>query len=405
MKSWSIQGKIYIVILAVILNISFADVSYSASKSVKPQLAGRTATSVSNTILNGITSPKSTQGIDGDFFIDTKALNIYGPKVNGHWPSPIGLRGTQGLTGTTGTNGSNGSDGRNAQSVAAVVGAQGATGATGATGVKGEAGLAGASGGAGIAGATGTAGVQGIAGVAGVQGIAGVAGAQGIAGAAGTAGAQGIAGAAGTTGSQGIAGAAGTTGSQGTAGATGNTGAQGNIGNTGSAGAQGLKGDTGTAGVAGSKGETGTVGATGPSSALFGVVRFASHISGGGFPSQSSDSFGSFESEKDYSVQFQIFVFDPTQIVSFSLSLEITATGATPTMTKMYSVSKGLVWNGTDEIEGVTLSGEISIEGSTAHANYNLIATVTTGSVVTGHPLTLSGNFQKIVVGEVTQTS
>ena len=384
MKSWSIQGKIYIVILAVILNISFADVSYSASKSVKPQLAGRTATSVSNTILNGITSPKSTQGIDGDFFIDTKALNIYGPKVNGHWPSPIGLRGTQGLTGTTGTNGSNGSDGRNAQSVAAVVGAQGATGATGATGVKGEAGLAGASGGAGIAGATGTAGVQGIAGVAGAQGIAG---------------------AAGTAGAQGIAGAAGTTGSQGTAGATGNTGAQGNIGNTGSAGAQGLKGDTGTAGVAGSKGETGTVGATGPSSALFGVVRFASHISGGGFPSQSSDSFGSFESEKDYSVQFQIFVFDPTQIVSFSLSLEITATGATPTMTKMYSVSKGLVWNGTDEIEGVTLSGEISIEGSTAHANYNLIATVTTGSVVTGHPLTLSGNFQKIVVGEVTQTS
>ncbi len=121
MKSWSIQGKICIAILAIILNISFADVSYSASKSVKPQLAGRTATSVSNTILNGITSPKSTQGINGDFFIDTKALTIYGPKASGRWPVGISLRGTQGVAGTTGTSGSNGTDGRNAQSASAVV--------------------------------------------------------------------------------------------------------------------------------------------------------------------------------------------------------------------------------------------------------------------------------------------
>lgn len=366
MKSWNIQAKIYITILAVIVNISFADVSYSESKSVKPQLAGRTATSVSNTILNGIISPKSTQGIDGDFFIDTKALNIYGPKVNGRWPSPISLRGTQGFTGTAGTNGSNGSDGRNAQSVAAVVGAQGATGAAGATGVKGDAGLTGASGGAGVAGAAGITGAQGIA---GATGSAGAAGAQGIAGSAGSAGAQGVAGA------------------------------------TGSAGAQGLKGDTGTAGAAGSKGETGTVGATGPSSALFGVIGFAGHISGGGFPSQSSNAFGSFEADKDYLVRFHIFVVDPSQIVDFSLSIDITATGATPTMKKMYSISKGLTWNGLEELQGVSIIGEVSIEGSTAHSTYNLIATVTTGTTVGTHPLTLTGNFQKVVVGEVTQTS
>ena len=366
MKSWSIQGKICIAILAIILNISFADVSYSASKSVKPQLAGRTATSVSNTILNGITSPKSTQGINGDFFIDTKALTIYGPKASGRWPVGISLRGTQGVAGTTGTSGSNGTDGRNAQSASAVVGAQGATGAAG---IKGEAGVAGTTGAQGVAGATGSAGTTGAQGVAGATGSAGIAGAQG------------------------------------SPGATGNTGVQGNIGNTGSAGAQGLKGETGTAGAEGSKGETGTVGATGPSSALFGVIGFADHISGGGFPSQSSNAFGSFEADKDYAVRFHIFVVDPSQIVDFSLSIEFTATGATPTMTKMYSISKGFIWNGVEELQGVSIIGEVSIEGSTAHSTYNLIATVTTGTTVGTHPLTLTGNFQKVIVGEVTQTS
>ena len=366
MKSWSIQGKICIAILAIILNISFADVSYSASKSVKPQLAGRTATSVSNTILNGMTSPKSTQGINGDFFIDTKALTIYGPKASGRWPVGISLRGTQGVAGTTGTSGSNGTDGRNAQSASAVVGAQGATGAAG---IKGE---------------------------AGAQGATGATGGAGIAGAAGTTGAQGVAGA---TGSAGVAGA------QGSPGATGNTGVQGNIGNTGSAGAQGLKGETGTAGAEGSKGETGTVGAAGPSSALFGVITFAEHISGGGFPSQSSNVFGLFEAEKDYAVRFHIFVVDPTQFMDFSLSVEFTATGATPTMKKMYSISKALVWNGADELQGVSIIGEVSIEGSTAHSGYNLIATVTTGTSVGTHPLTLTGNFQKLEIGTVTQAS
>jgi Collagen triple helix repeat (20 copies) len=366
MKSWKIQSKIFIAIFAIVLNIAFAHPSSAASKSVKLHTAGRTATSLSNTILNGVLAPKSTQGIDGDFFIDTKALNIYGPKTNGRWPTAISLRGIQGIAGTAGTSGSNGTDGRNAQSASAVVGAQGATGAAGAAGVKGEAGVAGASGGAGIAGTAGVAGAQGVAGAAGAAGVAG---------------------------------------SQGVAGATGNTGAQGNIGNTGNTGAQGLKGETGTAGVTGSKGETGTVGAAGPSSALFGVITFAEHISGGGFPSQSSNVFGLFEAEKDYAVRFHIFVVDPTQFMDFSLSVEFTATGATPTMKKMYSISKALVWNGADELQGVSIIGEVSIEGSTAHSGYNLIATVTTGTSVGTHPLTLTGNFQKVEIGTVTQTS
>jgi len=91
--------------------------------------------------------------------------------------------------------------------------------------------------------------------------------------------------------------------------------------------------------------------------------------------------------------------------MDFSLSVEFTATGATPTMKKMYSISKALVWNGADELQGVSIIGEVSIEGSTAHSGYNLIATVTTGTSVGTHPLTLTGNFQKVEIGTVTQTS
>ncbi|MSW67978.1 MAG: hypothetical protein F2948_02560, partial [Actinobacteria bacterium] len=123
MTNWKVQAKIYIAIIAVVSNFAFADASFSASKSIKPASAGRTATTPSNTILSGLSAPKSTVGINGDFYIDTKALTIYGPKASGRWPVGISLRGTQGTTGTAGASGANGTDGRNASSVAAVTGA------------------------------------------------------------------------------------------------------------------------------------------------------------------------------------------------------------------------------------------------------------------------------------------
>ena len=47
--------------------------------------AGRVVTPGINTLLSGKGAPKSTVGIDGDFYIDTNKMNIYGPKlkVNG----------------------------------------------------------------------------------------------------------------------------------------------------------------------------------------------------------------------------------------------------------------------------------------------------------------------------------
>jgi len=109
---------------------------FAATKSVtKFKSAGRTANSIPNTILNGTNAPTKSIGINGDFYIDTKNLNIYGPKKNNAWPLPISLRGTAGTAGTdgkTGTPGVAGSDGKTITNTSTVAGTAGATGATGA---------------------------------------------------------------------------------------------------------------------------------------------------------------------------------------------------------------------------------------------------------------------------------
>lgn len=75
------------------------------------------------TIRNGSGAPSSGLGVDGDFYIDTTADDIYGPKTSGSWGSPTSLIGPQGPTGATGpagptgaagANGSNGTNGANA---------------------------------------------------------------------------------------------------------------------------------------------------------------------------------------------------------------------------------------------------------------------------------------------------
>jgi hypothetical protein len=163
---------------------------FAATKSVtKLKSAGRTANSIPNTILNGITAPTKSIGINGDFYIDTKNLNIYGPKKNNAWPLPISLRGTAGTAGTdgkTGTPGVAGSDGKTITNTSTVAGTAGATGSTGATG------LAGAAGSNGAAGETGAAGASGSAGPAGPPGPAGSTGATGAPGASGSPGISGV---------------------------------------------------------------------------------------------------------------------------------------------------------------------------------------------------------------------
>jgi hypothetical protein len=133
--------------------------------------AGRTAKSIANTVLSGAGVPAKSLGIDGDFYIDTKSMNMYGPKKNNRWPLPVSLRGPQGPAGIAGADGKNAS----ASSVSAgTAGAAGPQGPAGPAGPKGDTGATGPQGPAGPAGSN-----TGTAGPAGPKGDTGATGAQG----------------------------------------------------------------------------------------------------------------------------------------------------------------------------------------------------------------------------------
>jgi len=206
----------------------------------KPKSAGRTSNSIANTILNGKGVPLSTLGINGDFYIDTRSLLIYGPKKSNKWPLPQSLQGPVGAAGSDGKNGSEGKAISNASTVA------GPTGSQGDKGEKGDKGEAGQVGGNGLPGAAGLTGATGATGPSGGGG-------------------GGTPGATGATGTPGATGATGTQGATGAIGSKGETGTAGSSGTIGLAGAIGAKGETGTAGSSGTTGLTGAVGATGPS--------------------------------------------------------------------------------------------------------------------------------------------
>jgi len=149
--------------------------------------AGRSSSTPINTILNGKGAPKSSLGINGDFYIDTRSLLIYGPKTKGKWPAPKNL---QGPTGPSGSDGRNGTDGKSAinTNINSVTGPQGERGAVGPQGEKGE---KGEKGDAGLPGAPGPAGLPGAPGPTGASGSNGSQGPQGPLGATGASGAVG----------------------------------------------------------------------------------------------------------------------------------------------------------------------------------------------------------------------
>lgn len=63
-----------------------------------------------NTVLYGSSDP-TTEGVDGDFYINTTSNYIFGPK-SGTWPSGTSLVGPTGATGAAGADGSDGADGK-----------------------------------------------------------------------------------------------------------------------------------------------------------------------------------------------------------------------------------------------------------------------------------------------------
>jgi len=85
-----------------------------------------------NTIWNGTSTPSSGLGANGDFYLNTAASTIAGPKASGAWPAGVSLIGAAGATGATGSQG--------------IQGTTGATGSQGIQGIQGTTGTAGAAG-------------------------------------------------------------------------------------------------------------------------------------------------------------------------------------------------------------------------------------------------------------------
>ena len=336
-------------LLTTLFSASAIPISEAANK---PKAAGRTSNTIPNTILNGKGAPLSSVGINGDFYIDTRSLLIYGPKKSNKWPLPQNL---QGPIGAAGADGKNGSEGKTISSASTVAGPVGTQGEKGDKGEKGEAGLAGASGSPGSAGSIGAKGETGATGATGASG-----------GGGGTPGA---------------------------------TGAQGPIGNTG---ASGGKGETGTAGSVGVKGETGTVGATGPSNVYRGTITF-SDISGGAGTRQTATLSG-FRAGSSYLVDVAIVVYQPTRNVDtlMPLGLSISNNVGTATTWYNYQTFKGRSYRSgvTSERYEYTVFAQIVLDGSSS-ADYSLNFQLSVGIDTTTYLARSDASFTATLVGSV----
>ncbi|CAN2212017.1 Collagen triple helix repeat [Candidatus Nanopelagicaceae bacterium] len=329
----------------------------------KPKSAGRTSNAAPNTILNGKGVPLSTQGIDGDFYIDTRSLLIYGPKKTGKWPLPQSLQGPAGIPGVDGKNGSEGKSISNASTVAGPAGAQGEKGEKGD---KGEQGLPGGN------GAPGPAGAKGETGATGPQGATGPSGGGG-----------------GTTGPAGPTGATGAKGDTGATGAAGAAGAQGPIGLTGP------KGETGTAG---SNGTNGAVGATGPS------IVYTNNIPSWTLSTSTPKSYAtstfflSYKSGKSYS--YSIYLYGQSDATASVFAVEIIHSDGS-TSRSGYSAVENINFSGEPKFARYTftISGVISPVGGDVSL---AIRVIDDGGITGGaNSMTFSGIVFSTLVGAV----
>ena len=326
--------------LAALFTIAILATSTSQSSL---SAAGRTAASIPNTILNGKGAPLNSLGINGDFYIDTRSLLIYGPKSKSKWPVPQNLQGPIGAAGAAGAAGASGSDGKN-----------------GSDGKVSNASIT-----------SGPAGPQGLPGAAGPAGPAGPAGATGAAGSGG--------------------------GTPGPAGATGASGAAGSVGPTGPAGSTGATGSTGAAGPAGAQGETGTVGAAGTSEvAVITIGNFIINTSTA-LGEANSASFGALQANSSY--YFQIYLTGESADDFYDFGARVSSTGQTPVFNFMASRSK-LVSNPMKRVVyGVSISGVIKTVGASSNLVVNLIDVTGESSMLGG--VTFSGRAYIHKVGTI----
>jgi hypothetical protein len=85
------RGSKSLIAISVAVTLALIPSAIAAPKTTV-KAAGRVTTTVVNTILNGVGVPSKTIGINGDFYIDTKNLVLYGPKVSGSWKNSSSLK-------------------------------------------------------------------------------------------------------------------------------------------------------------------------------------------------------------------------------------------------------------------------------------------------------------------------
>ncbi|HEY3292687.1 MAG TPA: hypothetical protein VGJ85_03545 [Candidatus Nanopelagicaceae bacterium] len=345
-----------VIVSTLVFSLISIPSSYAATKTqlFKPSKAGRISTVVANTILNGITAPKNSLGIEGDFYIDTKAMLFYGPKTKTHWPSPTSIRGPQGQTGP------NGSDAKPGANVVSA----GAQGLTGATGPKGE---------------QGPQGIQGVAGPAGAKGETGPTGPAGASGSSGSSGAQGP------------------TGPQGPAGPPGGTGAP------GANGANGANGAVGPSGPTGPTGATGAEGSTGPSNVY--VIAIPSWVLSTATGGTGNDSlqFGLLTANKSY--RFSIMVHGVTGVSNGFFAASVKS-GPLSVPTIFESVGfENFTYSGSSFVHRYTFIIEGTVEAGSSDTWLKVNIVDGTGTTSGTNKMTLSGQAVVQLVGQVTQTS
>ena len=121
-----------------LIQVLIALLLITSINSTSTYAAGRNDSLPANTVLSGKGVPSTKIGINGDFYVDTKSLNFYGPKTKDKWPLPISLKGPAGPIGPSGVDGKNGVAGTSTSSSGAVgpAGPAGATGSVGSTGAS-----------------------------------------------------------------------------------------------------------------------------------------------------------------------------------------------------------------------------------------------------------------------------
>ena len=318
-------------------NKSIKTVTKNAIKSA-PKTAGRTSQApILNTFLNGLGAPNATNGIDGDFYLDTLSSNLYGPKKKGKWPLPKNLVGPVGPQGPVGKQGSEGK-----------VGDKGASTSS-----------------------TGTQGIQGIPGTPGPAGSSGPSGGAGVAGSVGATGAPGPQGSPGSAGAPGV----GATGLQGVAGTPGSTGARGPIGETGTVGADGLQGAAGT------------------SRAVLGNINFVGTLSGGVGVGKESSAFGDLQVGKKYLVISNIFTTSTSTIdPSIGVSISVSGAAITP-ISKFVTISGNGYRSSIENFEyGVQVFTTVDASSITG-PNFSLKVTISSGANTSG------GGFGLVITG------